>query len=98
MITSLPPVPENNELSFTWRDWFKKIKIFLDERTFNGNTKYGSMRLPPLAGRPSNRTAGQFAMIYTTGGSTDARTATPRPMYTDGTDWRKFVDDTVWAG
>ncbi len=98
MITSIPPVPENQELSFTWLDWFKLVRNFINSKTFSGNSVYGSLRLPPLAGRPSNRTAGQIAMIYTTGGSADNRTATPRPMYTDGTDWRKFVDDTVWTG
>lgn len=98
MINLIPPVPNNVDLPFLLRDWLKGIQVFINNRVFIGNTKYGSMTLPPLAGRPSDRTAGQFAMIYTTGGSTDARTATPRPMYTDGTDWRKFVDDTIWTG
>lgn len=98
MINSIPPVPENDELSFVWRDWFRRIAKFLNDKTFTGNAVYGSLRFPPLAGRPSNRTAGQVAVIYTTGGSADARTASPRPMYTDGTDWRRFSDDTVWTG
>ncbi len=98
MINLLPLPPDNDELSFEWKDRIFRVIRFLNNRVFDGNTKYGSMAWTPLAGRPSDRTAGQVAMIYTTGGSTDARTATPRPMYADGTDWRKFSDDTVWTG
>lgn len=64
---------------------------------FLGNATRGHIGLTPLAGRPSNRSA-SIAMIYTTGGSTDARTGTPRLMYADGTDWRLVSDDTVWTG
>lgn len=98
MINTLPLPPDNDELSFEWKDKIFRIVRFLNNRVFEGNTKYGSLRLPPLAGRPSDRTAGQVAIIYTTGGSADARSATPVPMYTDGTNWRKFSDDTVWTG
>lgn len=64
----------------------------------NGNTTKGHFNLDILSGRPTNVSAGNFAMMYTTGGSTDARTNTPRLMYADGTDWRKVSDDTIWTG
>lgn len=63
-----------------------------------GNLTKGSMYMLPIIGRPSNRTAGLIAMILTTGGTTDNRTATPRLMYADDTDWRKVSDDTIWTG
>lgn len=98
MINQLPLPPDDNSLPFEWKDRIFSIIKFLNNRIFSGDTKYGSFRTPPLKGRPTDRTAGQHAMIYTTGGTTDNRTATPRPMYTDGTDWRKYSDDTIWAG
>lgn len=98
MITEIPPVPEYPETPFNLKEWFKLIRNFINNKKFSGNTTYGSLIMPPLAGRPSDRTVGQVAIIYTTGGSTDARTATPRPMYTDGTDWKLFSDDTTWTG
>lgn len=98
MINEIPLPPDDGSLPFIWKDRIFQIIKFLNNRTFSGNTLFGSMTWTPLAGRPSDRTAGQVAMIYTTGGSTDVRTATPRPMYADGTDWRLFSDDTVWTG
>lgn len=94
----IPLPPDDTSLPFEWKDRIFSIIRFLNNRVFTGDNKYGSMRWDPLPGRPTDRTAGQVAIIYTTGGSTDARTATPRPMYTDGTDWRKFSDDTIWTG
>lgn len=69
------------------------IPLFVGANTTNGN-----IGLTILSGRPTNRYAGYLAMMYTTGGSTDARTGTPRLMYADGTDWRKVSDDTIWTG
>ena len=66
--------------------------------SFTGNATSAPLCVSVLDGRPTNRLVGQIAVIRTTGGSTDARTATPRPMYTDGTDWRLMSDDTVWNG
>lgn len=31
MALQLPPVPENSELSFTWKDWFRIIRIRLNK-------------------------------------------------------------------
>ena len=64
----------------------------------NGNSTVGHMRMTPLAGRPTTRTTGGLAVIYTTGGSADARTATPKLMIDDGTDWRLVEDYTIWTG
>lgn len=64
----------------------------------NGNTTVGHAFFNPLAGRPSTRTAGGLAVIYTTGGSADARTATPKLMIADGTDWRLVEDYSIWTG
>ena len=94
----IPLPPDDNSLPFEWKDRIFSIIRFLNNRDVTGDTKDGSLLLTPLKGRPSNRTAGQVAIIYTTGGSTDNRTGAPRPMYSDGTDWRKFSDDTIWAG
>ena len=65
---------------------------------FYGNATSGHVYLEPLAGRPSYRLAGHVAIINTTGGSTDARTGTPRLFITDGTDWRHVSDNTVFSG
>lgn len=65
---------------------------------FNGNSTKGHIRMPPLAGRPSDKSDGNLAVIYTTGGTTDNRTATPKLMIADGTNWRLVEDYTVWAG
>lgn len=47
--------------------------------------------IEPLPGRPSDRSVGQLAMIFTTGGTTDSRNATPLLMYSDGVNWRTMV-------
>lgn len=65
---------------------------------FKGNGTRSQLFLDPLAGRPSNRAVGGIALIYTTGGSADNRTATPKLMYADGADWRLVSDDTVHTG
>ena len=64
----------------------------------NGNSTVGHAFFSPLAGRPGTRTAGGLAVIYTTGGSADARTATPKLMIADGTDWRLVEDYSIWTG
>lgn len=63
-----------------------------------GNATKGPLYLTPLAGRPSNRTAGQLAVIYTTGGGFDNRNANPRLFIADGTDWLWVKDDSVFTG
>lgn len=65
---------------------------------FWGNPTCSQLRLPPLAGRPTNRTAGSLALIYTGGGTTDNRTSEPRLMYTNGTNWYIVYGDTLWNG
>lgn len=65
---------------------------------FDGNATKGQFHLDPLAGRPSSRVVGGVALLFTTGGSTDARTGTPRLMYADGSDWCYVSDDTVYSG
>jgi len=64
----------------------------------NGNDTVGHAFFNPRAGRPSTRTAGGLAVIYTTGGSVDARTASPKLMIADGTDWRLVEDYSIWTG
>ncbi len=56
------------------------------------------MRLTPLAGRPADRTVGSLAMIYTAGGSVDARTSVPMLFIGDGTNWLYANTTTVYAG
>jgi predicted phage tail protein len=58
----------------------------------------GNLHLPPVEGRPNNVQAGQLAMIFTSGGGVDHRSDTPRLMYSDGTDWRRVSDDSVYSG
>lgn len=66
---------------------------------FRGNLTSGSLMLTPLAGRPSNRAAGQLAMINTSGGTTDNRTGAPYLMMTNGDgQWRFTVDMSVFSG
>lgn len=63
-----------------------------------GNNTKGAIYTPPLALRPSNRTAGQLTMMYTTGGGVGSRTADPLLMYTDGTDWRYISGGAIFTG
>ena len=65
---------------------------------FAGNARKGNLELVTLAGRPTNRDATQIVAIYTTGGTTDARTATSRLFYSDGTDWRYIHDNAIFTG
>lgn len=65
---------------------------------FESNDTCGNIRLPPRSGRPTNRTAGSFAVIYTAGGTVDARTSTPYLMMADGTNWRLVENGTIWNG
>jgi hypothetical protein len=63
------------------------------------NATFGHALLHALPGRPSDRRPGQVAMINTTGGTTDARTASPQLMITsDGTNWHYFTATGVWNG
>lgn len=65
---------------------------------FEGSSAYGDLRLSPRAGRPSDRTNGAVAIIYTSGGTTDARTGSPRLMIADGTNWINMESGAVWGG
>lgn len=65
-----------------------------------GNAAYlqGTVRMAIFFGRPSDRTEGRLAFIYTTGGGVDARVATAILMYADGTNWKKVFDNSIWTG
>jgi len=65
---------------------------------FSGNATRGNIGMPALSGRPSTRSVDSIAMILTTGGTVDNRTATPKLMYTDGTNWRLVSTDAIWTG
>jgi hypothetical protein len=65
----------------------------------SANATKGHAFLNPLAARPSSATAGQIAMLYTTGGGVGTRNGTPRLCFTDdGVNWRFVHDNTVFAG
>lgn len=68
-------------------------------RFTTGSNAKGQLFLDPLPGRPTDRTNGSVALIYTTGaGGVDNRSATPKLMVADGTDWRLVEDYTIWTG
>lgn len=64
----------------------------------SGNGTEGALKFGVRNGRPTNKTNGCLAIINTTGGSADNRTATPKLMIADGTDWRLVEDYTIWTG
>jgi hypothetical protein len=52
----------------------------------------------PTVSLPSSTTVGTTAFVYTTSGVPGNRTATPRWVYSDGTNWRFVSSDAIFTG
>lgn len=66
---------------------------------FDGNaTKANLATGTPLAARPSSGGVGDIAVCYTTGGGVGTRSATPRVVMYDGTNWIFVHDNSTFAG
>jgi hypothetical protein len=63
-----------------------------------GNSTKSAFCTTPLGARPSSAVAGDFSMLYTTGGGVGTRNATPRLCFYDGTNWCFVHDNSVFNG